>query len=335
LFSSGPATAQANRAGLVVQFADGSVREFCVNLGGPERTGEELLRLSGLDVAVEVKAIGSWVCRIGRTGCDFPAENCQCQCENMADCVTWSYNVLQGGGWRYSDLGPSARAVRNGDVDGWAWGASSVQQGAEPPLRSFEQLCAVQAQPSPSPSAAPTLTPRPTGTGRPSATAWPTSTAPLPPSPLPGTTARPSPTRLIGPAMTVAPAAPRTGGAGTPTATSAGYPGPFGSTATALWQAGATEFAALTTSMPAEPQRMSASTIAAFATRYAVASAEAAATASPTLAPIAVLDRADNGRASSATTSSTGASFGGYLAFLVVALTLGGAWWWLRRGQTG
>lgn len=54
----------------MVQLADGSVREFCVDLGGPERTGEELLRLSGLDVVAEVSALGTLVCRIGGSGCD-------------------------------------------------------------------------------------------------------------------------------------------------------------------------------------------------------------------------------------------------------------------------
>ncbi|MDQ7028470.1 MAG: hypothetical protein Q9O62_01170 [Ardenticatenia bacterium] len=58
----GPATAQEpNRAGVVVQHGDGTVRAACVLFPEPEISGAELLRRSGLDVVVAVEE-GLMVC---------------------------------------------------------------------------------------------------------------------------------------------------------------------------------------------------------------------------------------------------------------------------------
>ena len=57
------------RAGLVVQFGDGSVSTYCVALGGPSVTGLDLLERSGLALRTEVSSLGTMVCRIGTDGC--------------------------------------------------------------------------------------------------------------------------------------------------------------------------------------------------------------------------------------------------------------------------
>lgn len=130
------------RAGLVIQMADGSVQERCVALGAEEISGEELLRRAGLPVAVETSLLGTMVCRIGDSGCDYPAESCWCACRLLEGrCVYWAYHSLEEGAWSYARLGAAARRVRHGDVDGWAWGEGGLRSGAAPPLRSFDELC--------------------------------------------------------------------------------------------------------------------------------------------------------------------------------------------------
>jgi hypothetical protein len=105
-------------AGLVVQFGDGSVRELCVDLGGAVRNGMELLRMSGISVISEDGPLGSMVCRLGGEGCDYPAERCDCECQDLSDCTYWAYYTSKGGKWNCADFGPTARTVRHGDVDG-------------------------------------------------------------------------------------------------------------------------------------------------------------------------------------------------------------------------
>jgi hypothetical protein len=128
------------RAGLVVLFYDGTTREACVELGGENRTGEELLRLSGLDIVIDAGPLGTKVCSVEGVGC--PADDCWCQCKTLGpDCRYWAYYRLQGGGWNYMSVGAAARVVRDGDVDGWAWGPGTYGSGEIPPVRSFDDLC--------------------------------------------------------------------------------------------------------------------------------------------------------------------------------------------------
>jgi len=132
-----------NRAGLVIQLGDGSVRTYCIAFPEPTITGDALLRRSGLDVRADVSALGTTVCRIDETGCDHPREACWCHCRTLgAGCTYWGYNTLEGDRWSFSVLGAAARVVRDGDVDGWAWGQGAIVAGAAPPVMTFEDLCA-------------------------------------------------------------------------------------------------------------------------------------------------------------------------------------------------
>lgn len=185
-------------AGVVVQLGDGTVREFCVDLGGSERSGIELLRMTGMSFVSEDSVLGSMVCRIGGDGCDFPTEKCSCQCQDLGpDCRYWSYNTMENGRWAYAAVGPSARVIHHGDVDGWAWGRGTVSIGAQPPTRSFEAICAAALAPPPTATVAPTATrPAPTRTPTVARTA---TRAPAPgtrsgATPRPGVTTRPSAT---------------------------------------------------------------------------------------------------------------------------------------------
>ncbi len=182
---------QGARAGIVIDFGDGMVHTACVDLGADgQATGEEVLAAASFDVLIEYSPMGGAVCKIGRQGCNFPGQPCWCQCMS-SPCVYWAYNYLQDGQWVYATVGASIRTVRAGDVEGWAWGAGSLTQGATPPLVTFSQICA-PAAPTDTPTATPTWTPWPTNTPQPTPTwtPWPTNT----PQPTP-TCIRRSPRR--------------------------------------------------------------------------------------------------------------------------------------------
>lgn len=201
--SLGAGQEEANRAGLVVRFGDGRVVQACVRFAQESLSGDELLARSGLPVIVQPSGIGAAVCKIGGEGCDYPAQDCFCKCAG-ADCAYWALSRLEAGAWRYSNQGASNVQVRNGDVQGWAWGAGSVQSGAAPPLRSFAQLCDVAPTAQPA-TAAPPPTPRP---ARPPPTAPPASATSAPTTGAPTKAAEPTLTAV--PVATATPSAAAT-----------------------------------------------------------------------------------------------------------------------------
>ncbi len=158
-----------NRAGLVVQFGDGSVFTRCVAFGEPEITGYELLQRSGLSIVAD-NAQGAFICKIDRDGCAFPVE--PCACKYASEQRYWSYWILSDGAWRYSTLGASASRVQNGSVEGWVWSAG-VDGSAAPtalPKLSVQEICAQNANPTQpastatvalNPTVIPTSTPEP------------------------------------------------------------------------------------------------------------------------------------------------------------------------------
>jgi hypothetical protein len=140
-----PALGQAqegdeNQAGLVIQYGDGRVETACVYFSEPEISGLDALTRSGLSYIAQTGGVGAAVCKIGGDGCDFPNEDCFCRCKG-ADCTYWSYQQLRDGAWAQSPLGASSSKVRPGNVEGWAWGAGSVAQGAQPPVLTLEEIC--------------------------------------------------------------------------------------------------------------------------------------------------------------------------------------------------
>ena len=202
-----------NKAGVVIDFGGGSVFTACVDLGADgQATGEELLQTAGFDVLIEYSSQGGAVCKIGAQGCNYPDQNCWCQCMS-SPCVYWAYNHLAGSQWLYSAQGASSYVVHSGEVDGWAWGAGTVALGAQPPVTTFDQIC---APPTATPTSTATWTPVPTLTPTTAATIWvpwPTTT-PTPTTANTGTptstwtpnpTATPTPTWTAGPPPTATP----------------------------------------------------------------------------------------------------------------------------------
>ena len=139
---------QPNRAGLVVTFSDGSTVSRCVEFTEGQISGAELLKRSGLPLVLWGTGAGAAVCKIADEGCDNP-NDCFCRCDGSG-CRYWAYYALEDGQWRYASAGASARKVHDGDVDGWAWGAGKIGEGATPALLTFEEIC-----PPTSPTSAP------------------------------------------------------------------------------------------------------------------------------------------------------------------------------------
>ena len=179
------ATGQAqepHRAGLVVRFPDGRVETVCVEFSEDKITGGDLLNRSGLTVLFDFSTgLGAKVCKIGETGCDYPREDCWCQCQG-SPCNYWNYWQLRNGNWVYSPLGASIRHLVDGEVDGWVWGDGQTP----PPLLSLDDICQVQVETSAS------ALNTPTATSSVSPLAPPTATSPVSPLPSPAaTTQRP------------------------------------------------------------------------------------------------------------------------------------------------
>jgi len=138
--ANGSASAdQPNRAGLVVTFSDGSTVSRCVEFTEGQISGAELLKRSELSLVLWGTGAGAAVCKIADEGCDNP-NDCFCRCDGSG-CRYWAYYALEDGQWRYASAGASARKVHDGDVDGWAWGAGKIGEGATPALLTFDEIC--------------------------------------------------------------------------------------------------------------------------------------------------------------------------------------------------
>ncbi len=125
-----------NHADLVIVFPDGRVETRCVLFEEEEISGAELLRRSGLSIVFSGTAgFGEGVCRIDDTGCSDPG-SCYCQCSG-GDCAYWAYFGLADDEWRYQNVGPSQRMIRNSDSDAWVWGAG----GGPPPVAELSAAC--------------------------------------------------------------------------------------------------------------------------------------------------------------------------------------------------
>ncbi len=200
------------RAGLVVQFGDGSLQTACVRFSEETISGLDLLLRAGLSVVVQTGGIGAAVCKIGPDGCNYPAESCFCK-RDGARSIYWAFYTLQNDTWAYASLGAANVAVGDGDVHGWAWGLGDASGGALPPVRSIDTICAPATAPAPtappataSPAPAPTSAP-PAAPGASLPAPAPTATAPAAPT----ATARPTRAPQATATTSVAPAPPPAG----------------------------------------------------------------------------------------------------------------------------
>ena len=131
---------EANRAGLIIALEDGQTITRCVEFSEETISGYELLSRANVDLTTSTEAMGASVCGLEGVGC--PADDCFCQCKGGGDCVYWSYWHLREDGWRYSQAGAGSFQVKDGMVEGWTWGPGSPQNAPQPPLLSFDEVCA-------------------------------------------------------------------------------------------------------------------------------------------------------------------------------------------------
>jgi hypothetical protein len=202
-----PASAQsARRAGLIVQFGDGSITQRCVRFGEDALTGEELMRRARMPAIFEYSSLGPAVCKIGNDGCNYPGEGCFCQCQTLgASCTFWNYLHKTESGWRALPTGAGARIIGDGEIVAWSWAVGDGESvSAILPDVSIDQICsAVEAEPA-------TTNTQPTVAAAPSAT---TALASAP------TAAPPTETLPVAPTQTVLRATAQRPAAALPTAT--------------------------------------------------------------------------------------------------------------------
>jgi len=172
-----------NRAGLVIQNGDGAVQTACVRFDEPEISGLELLERSGIPIVAQVGAVGAAVCKIGPEGCDYPAERCFCERDGPRS-IYWAFYLRDGEEWRYSAQSAGSVPVRDGDVQGWAWGLGESGVGAVPPLIDLDTICPAPAAPSPAEAEPGAATPAPTAATPPLSTA--AALSPAAPTPASG-----------------------------------------------------------------------------------------------------------------------------------------------------
>ncbi len=361
---------EANQAALVIDFGDGRVQTFCIELANPtSTTGEEVLRGSNLPVVIEYNpGVGVAICKIGDIGTDFPNEPCFAQCSLRPNepCEYWIYLRMVDGAWQYSQLGAGNVTVQPGDVEGWLWTDSNAEQRNTPPLFRFSDICTgmpptaiptATATPTvPTPTRRPTkvplptetpeitreavlATPTPTTTPQASATTTNTPNAmPITPSATPIIpTPSPLPSVTATHAAVVEPTAPPTN---EPTSTATTIDEP----PTPLPSATVTEQRALDTIARADEPTIAAPTaIQAMHIHLpwveqvlspraeAVQPAPLPPTAAPTPAPIA---HAPSAASHTPATNPLGQARRSYLGFAILAIVLQLVWVWVRRKRS-
>jgi hypothetical protein len=134
------------RAVLVVDTGE-SESSLCVGLPEPSVSGLELIELAGEQHGLSYRFGygGNAVCMLAGVGAT--GDDCF---EKYPD--FWGYWRGDGtGGWSWSGSGAGSTTVEDGDVEGWSWGSgNNGDTHPRPPDTNFEDVCAQQAQPSPS-----------------------------------------------------------------------------------------------------------------------------------------------------------------------------------------
>jgi hypothetical protein len=123
------------QAGIVVQYNEGRVASYCVNLLAEGMTSYEALLSTGIELETLVEANGVAVCKISQVGC----QSSNCFCQSPPD--YWSFWQLKDGVWSYATLGAARSELHPGDVDGWAWG-----EGTPPDAIEFSEICNAEKQ---------------------------------------------------------------------------------------------------------------------------------------------------------------------------------------------
>ena len=187
-----------NSATLVVEHFNGAMLSVCVYFDTPNISGEDLLRVSGVEFATEgYGSYGDAVCQIDHEPATYDPNNC------FGTSMYWEMFVSRGGGaWTTSSLGVSSQTFADGDSEGFHYVPESGGLGpGNPPGH-----CAPPPSPPPPPSPRATPAPTPAPTAPPSPTGGPASTATSPASPQGETTQASAAPSAPSPATATAPA---------------------------------------------------------------------------------------------------------------------------------
>jgi hypothetical protein len=122
-----------SRAGLIVDTGEGEPSRECVGFDEPTITGQEMLVRSQVKAVVSRSEVGTSICSLDGKGCG--SGDCFCRYPAF-----WGYWTLDPGqkGWRFSDVGASARNIRDGSVDAWVWGKDGKPA---PPVTTADEVC--------------------------------------------------------------------------------------------------------------------------------------------------------------------------------------------------
>lgn len=133
-----------NTARIVIEHEHDSAT-FCVSFPEDAITGYEALRRTGIPIVAEEYGAGQvTVCRIGGIGCAHPTQPCFCECTGDDACTFWGYfRAHADDPWRFSEAGPAATTVRDGDREGWRYGPQTERGGNAP--RDDGGVCVEQA----------------------------------------------------------------------------------------------------------------------------------------------------------------------------------------------
>ena len=143
-----PACAAGSDAAALVIDKGAEVLRYCVEFPGGEDevSGIELIELAGVQhgLSYRFEPFG----RNGLAVCMLDGlERSDGECLGLPYWVYWHGGG--SGGWDYSSVGAQEWTVRDGAVEGWAWGGSTTA----PPPTTFKSVCAApEPAPSPSPS---------------------------------------------------------------------------------------------------------------------------------------------------------------------------------------
>ncbi len=121
------APAQAARGGIVVDLGNGQVLTECVHFGGPMITAFDLLQRSNLAFTFQnFGSLGAAICSVQSVGCQFPAQDCFCQCTGTGPCNFFAFFVEQNGQFVLSNVGVSSSVLHNKDVIALSFGDGST-----------------------------------------------------------------------------------------------------------------------------------------------------------------------------------------------------------------
>lgn len=135
--ASAACAGSGERAALVVDTGSGAFT-YCVELTDDSVSGLELIELANDQHGLQYRFGdgGQAVCMLANVGAE--GDDCFGEYPDF-----WGYWRGDGnGGWTWSSVGAGSTLVRDGDIQGWAWG--SGQDGTthpKPPATDYEDVC--------------------------------------------------------------------------------------------------------------------------------------------------------------------------------------------------